>query len=160
MDFSKQLSQGDFEILACSEPTVARLAAVLLEHPKATVRIGGHTNGGGPKDENRHWFLQLSIGRAEAVKQRLVSLGVGSGRMACKGFAGDVPVVTLTPAKLLGGPLAGIVAGVGCSMTWGPAGAFAGPAGVLAAGFVGMVAGISPAYTVLSRNMRCEFTVL
>ena len=61
---------------------------------------------------------------------------------------------------MLSGGGAGLLAGVGCSMTWGPAGAVAGPAGVLVAGFVGMVAGFRVAGSRLSRNIRCEFTVL
>ena len=40
---------------------------------------------------------------------------------------------------MLSGGGARLLAGVGCSMTWGPAGAVAGPAGVLVAGFVGIL---------------------
>ena len=49
-----------------------------------------------------------------------------------------MPVVPAAPTMLSGGG-AGLLAGVGCSMTWGPAGAVARPAGVLVAGFVGIL---------------------
>jgi outer membrane protein OmpA-like peptidoglycan-associated protein len=71
-----------------------RLAAVLNQNPDTRVRVDGHTNENASqwgRIKGKAFCMQLSTGRAEALMQRLVSLGIDAARMTCKGFAGDFP---------------------------------------------------------------------
>ncbi len=65
---------------------VATLFAENLDIKK--VRIEGHTDNAGKEDDN----LKLSQGRADAVKARLVSLGIDAGRLDSKGFGPSKPI--------------------------------------------------------------------
>ncbi len=65
-----------------------QVANSLSNYPAAEVAIHGHTdNVGGAK-----YNMQLSIGRAEAVKTYLVSKGIPAARIKTKGFGFTKPV--------------------------------------------------------------------
>jgi len=65
-----------------------QVASSLSNYPNAEVAIHGHTdNVGGAK-----YNMQLSLGRAEAVKTYLVGKGIPAGRIKTKGFGFTKPV--------------------------------------------------------------------
>lgn len=67
-----------------------KLVTLLSENPTIKIQVEGHTdNVGTPKDN-----LQLSIGRALAVKNYLISKGVNSVRILHKGFGELKPIVS------------------------------------------------------------------
>ena len=64
-----------------------RLVPILQSAPRAKIEIGGHTdNTGNPKDN-----LDLSRRRATAVRQYLVSKGVGGKRLTAVGYGQEKP---------------------------------------------------------------------
>ncbi len=69
-------------------PSLDTIAALLVEHPKLTARIEGHTDSKGREETN----LDLSRQRAEAVKQALVDRGVPAERMAAEGIGAARPI--------------------------------------------------------------------
>jgi OOP family OmpA-OmpF porin len=64
-----------------------RLVPILQSAPRAKIEIGGHTdNTGDPKDN-----LDLSRRRATAVRQYLMSKGVGEKRLTAVGYGQEKP---------------------------------------------------------------------
>lgn len=75
-------------LLPSARSILDQVASSLLSSPEAEVAIHGHTdNVGGAK-----YNMDLSLGRAEAVKSYLVSKGVAANRVATKGFGFVKPV--------------------------------------------------------------------
>ncbi len=72
-----------------SDAVLTEVANRLLEVPEIQVEIVGHTDDQGPDDENQ----VLSEQRAEAVKARLVELGVDEGRISSRGEGEQFPIV-------------------------------------------------------------------
>ena len=72
-----------------SDAVLADIATRLLELPEVQVEIVGHTDDQGPDDENQ----VLSENRAEAVKARLVELGVDEDRLNARGEGEQFPIV-------------------------------------------------------------------
>ncbi len=68
--------------------SVEKLADFLKKHPKRRVLIEGFTDITGSDEYN----LALSQRRAEAVEERLVSLGIDTGRITSKGYGKKYPV--------------------------------------------------------------------
>jgi outer membrane protein OmpA-like peptidoglycan-associated protein len=69
---------------------VDKLADFLRKHPNRSVLIEGHTDSVGSDEYN----LDLSEKRAEAVKNALVSKGVGEERITPKGYGKKYPVAS------------------------------------------------------------------
>jgi OmpA-OmpF porin, OOP family len=67
-----------------------RTYQVLERNTKLNVEIAGHTSEGESKP------LELSIGRAEAVKEYLVRRGISEDRLRTVGYGNDRPVATNT----------------------------------------------------------------
>ncbi|HTV22568.1 MAG TPA: OmpA family protein [Polyangiaceae bacterium] len=67
-----------------------KAASVLAEYPSLRVEISGHTDDTGSREHN----LELSLRRAQAVKESLVSRGIDPNRIQTKGAGPDVPVTT------------------------------------------------------------------
>jgi len=65
-----------------------RVADVMKSYPNTHVRIEGHTDDVGSEDYN----MDLSVRRAEAVRNILVKKGVSSERITTIGFGKSLPV--------------------------------------------------------------------
>ena len=83
------------ELLPYARQILDQVATSLLMNPTAEVAIHGHTdNVGGAK-----YNMQLSLGRAEAVKAYLVSKGISAGRITTKGFGFTKPIADNSTAE-------------------------------------------------------------
>ncbi len=60
----------------------------LLRHPEARLEIGGHTDGRGDPAGN----LELSAGRAAAVRDYLVERGIAGDRLRAAGYGSSRPL--------------------------------------------------------------------
>ena len=79
---------GSARIQKRSDALLEQIAIMVKEHPEVgRVRIEGYTDNVGPPDMN----LRLSRERAESVRERLVKLGVRSGRLETQGFGETHP---------------------------------------------------------------------
>jgi outer membrane protein OmpA-like peptidoglycan-associated protein len=65
-----------------------RVARVLNKYPQTTIEIGGHTDTTGTAEYNQ----QLSVKRAESVKDALVQNGVAPERMQTIGYGESRPI--------------------------------------------------------------------
>lgn len=73
-----------------------QVAKVLQQHPEVEkLSIEGHTDDRGNAENNR----KLSLARAEAVKNHLVSRGVEASRLEAKGLGSDRPIAANTSPK-------------------------------------------------------------
>lgn len=69
---------------------INRVAGVLTQYPKTLVRVEGHTDSRGTSEYN----MDLSIRRANAVKNLLVQRGVADSRIEAVGYGETLPVAT------------------------------------------------------------------
>lgn len=80
--------KGKADLLPGYEPTLKRLINWLNENPDVVIRLDGHTdNFGGAQP-----LYELSLKRAEAVKQILLANGIPDGRLLTEGFGGSMPL--------------------------------------------------------------------
>lgn len=68
--------------------TFNTISAMMKEHTDLKLEIGGHTDASGDDAGN----LKLSQERADAVKNKLVSLGVDASRLSTKGYGETQPI--------------------------------------------------------------------
>jgi outer membrane protein OmpA-like peptidoglycan-associated protein len=80
---------GKAEVAAGGLRSIDKLAEFLKKNPTRNLLIEGHTDNTGAEDFN----LRLSQQRADAVKDALVSRGVGADRITTKGYGPKYPVV-------------------------------------------------------------------
>ena len=73
-----------------SETIIDRAVQNLNRNPQMSVLIEGHTDNIGPEDYN----MGLSVRRAQAVKDYMISQGVAKERLSVKGFGESQPLVT------------------------------------------------------------------
>jgi outer membrane protein OmpA-like peptidoglycan-associated protein len=73
-----------------SGKTVSDMAAILKAYPTAEVRLDGYTDSTGDPAANK----QLSLDRANAIKQQLVASGVDGNRISTAGMGQDRPVAS------------------------------------------------------------------
>lgn len=66
------------------------VAATLAEEANIRVEVAGHTDNTGPRALNE----RLSLQRADAVRNYLISKGISADRMTAAGYAWDRPVAT------------------------------------------------------------------
>jgi outer membrane protein OmpA-like peptidoglycan-associated protein len=78
------------QLTAQSVPSVAALATILNAYPNATVQLSGYTDSIGRAEANK----KLSIDRANAVRDQLVSAGVAASRIATQGLGEDNPIAS------------------------------------------------------------------
>ncbi len=68
--------------------TIAEVAQTLRAMPGARIEISGHTDSSGDDDFN----MELSLRRADAVRDYLVELGLSAGRFETDGFGETRPI--------------------------------------------------------------------
>ena len=78
------------QLTADSQSTVTNLSQILNAYPTAQVQLSGHTDNTGAPDANQN----LSLNRANAVKQMLVDGGVAADRIATIGYGRDRPIAS------------------------------------------------------------------
>lgn len=67
---------------------IARVASVLKKYQQTHIEVGGHTDSTGSEKYNQ----QLSIRRAEAVKNALIQQGIASSRIFAVGYGESRPI--------------------------------------------------------------------
>jgi len=78
------------QLTADSQSTVTNLSQILNAYPTAQVQLSGHTDNTGAPDANQN----LSLDRANAVKQMLVDRGIAADRIATTGYGQDRPIAS------------------------------------------------------------------
>ena len=76
------------KIDAASAGLLERAFQILRDNPLLQIEISGHTSADGPPQAN----LDLSLRRAQAVKDHLVKRGIAPARILTVGHGADVPV--------------------------------------------------------------------
>ncbi len=76
------------ELLAESQPEIERLQTLLNENTEIKIRIVGHTDNVGNSEYNKG----LSQQRADAVKNKLIELGVSHTRLSTIGMGEEQPI--------------------------------------------------------------------
>lgn len=71
-------------------PEINKIADALIQYPETVARVEGHTDNTGTESHN----MDLSIRRAQAVKNLLIQQGVSSSRIEAIGFGESMPVAT------------------------------------------------------------------
>lgn len=71
-----------------SKAELNRLRKMLTDHPAMKIQINGHTDNVGTEPDN----LQLSLQRAKAVYEFLLSNGIAADRLQYKGFGESQPI--------------------------------------------------------------------
>lgn len=79
---------GSAQLAPGLEPVLSRFAQTLVENPKTTVRIVGHTDSTGSDAIND----PLSVNRASSVRNYLVGRGVAANRIAIDGRGARDPI--------------------------------------------------------------------
>ncbi len=83
---------GKYTILPASEPILNKALNTLEENPDIIVEIQGYTDNAGNRVKNQ----KLSLNRANAVRDWLVSHGIDAKRLTTKGFGQEKPLVPNT----------------------------------------------------------------
>lgn len=81
---------GTANLTQSSRFILDEVAATLAENPNIRVEVAGHTDNTGPRALNE----RLSLQRADAVRNYLISKGISADRMTAAGYAWDRPVAT------------------------------------------------------------------
>lgn len=79
-----------YDLKAESFPELDRLVTVMHNNPTLQIKLEGHTDIVGDFDAN----VELSRNRVNAVKQYLVSKGIGAGRISTVGYGPARPINT------------------------------------------------------------------
>ena len=73
-----------------SNPTVTNLVAIMKCYPTMQVQLEGHTDTTGDATANK----QLSVDRANAIRDLLVAAGVDASRITTAGYGADKPIAS------------------------------------------------------------------
>jgi outer membrane protein OmpA-like peptidoglycan-associated protein len=85
-----QFETGSSVIISSSFPALNNVAQMIVENSSFIFRIEGHTDNVGEPDKN----MVLSMDRAQAVKNYLISRGVPAERIIAIGYGDSKPVVS------------------------------------------------------------------
>ena len=83
-----QFDTGKWDLKESSTPELHRLLNFLKMNPEVKFEIGGHTDNTGEEGTK----AELSLKRAQEVRNWLLKIGVSGYRMSVKGYGMDVPV--------------------------------------------------------------------
>jgi len=86
---------GSFDLKPESTAELEKLLAFMVQNPKIRIKIGGHTDNVGQRQDNQ----VLSENRANAVRIYLEKKGIAAERMTHKGYADTEPVDTNDTAE-------------------------------------------------------------
>ena len=103
-------ADGETAVRDSAHKSIASIAKIMTDHPSIKVVLIGHTDDreakafatpepGQPPPDLASISTQLAHGRAEAVRQSLVSAGVPSGRIVVDGVGAEEPVADNNTAK-------------------------------------------------------------
>jgi len=94
-EFSKRIlfAYDESIIDTSSYAIIDELADALLRFDRVVLEIQGHASRSGPDDNRVEYNQNLSLRRAESVKQALVDRGVQAFRLKTRGFGFSMPVV-------------------------------------------------------------------
>ncbi|MEZ4910584.1 MAG: OmpA family protein [Saprospiraceae bacterium] len=81
-------TSGSWALLNDSDHEIEQLFQLLQQNPISKIKIMGHTDNVGNDEDN----LFLSQKRAEAVQEKLVSLGIDASRITAIGFGESKPI--------------------------------------------------------------------
>ncbi len=76
-------------LLDKSKPEMDHLVELMKEHRTMKIEVGGHTN---PSSAPDAFHEKLSSGRANKIKEYMVSKGISSSRIVAKGYGCKVPI--------------------------------------------------------------------
>ena len=83
-------ASGSAQLTQPSNRILDQVAASLLAHEEVRIEIAGHTDASGSPGVN----LQLSLARAEAVREYFTRWGINPDRMVAIGFGSEKPIAT------------------------------------------------------------------
>lgn len=89
---SIEFEYGKAEVRPESMRFIEEVAAAMLEQPTMRIEVRGHTDDAGSEDYNQ----KLSLARAQAVAEALVSFGVPRWRIEVVGYGESRPIVPNT----------------------------------------------------------------
>ncbi len=81
---------GSADLKSISKTELNKLVSLLLENPKMKIQLNGHTDNVGKADKNQ----VLSLNRAIAVMDYLISNGITANRVSAKGFGAKQPIAS------------------------------------------------------------------
>jgi outer membrane protein OmpA-like peptidoglycan-associated protein len=81
---------GTTRLTAESMPTVNDLSVILKAYAAVDVRLDGHTDGVGNAKDNK----KLSLDRAAAVQEALITGGIGATRITTAGYGQEYPLAS------------------------------------------------------------------
>jgi len=81
---------GKFNLKDQSISEIQNVQELLTKNPELKVQINGHTDNTGDANSNK----SLSLKRANAVVDYLISKGVDQTRVSAKGFGSERPIVS------------------------------------------------------------------
>lgn len=79
---------GKWDLLTNSFPELERLVSFLELNPRVVIEVSGHTDNTGNKDQK----VELSLNRANAVRDYLISKGIDGDRLRVKGYGMYRPI--------------------------------------------------------------------
>lgn len=85
---------GSSALKAGAYQEINRVAQVLIQYPETRIQVAGHTDSDGSEAFNQ----DLSVRRAEAVRNALVQQGVAATRISAIGFGESQPIADNTTA--------------------------------------------------------------